>query len=569
MVQIISFPKETKASISVEVKYLYHWDSLNNQIACIGKAQLYLQKDIRSKNLEYGDQFFLYSTTKQVEESENLHQFSFKEYYNHKGIYHSDFVRSEFWSSSKHNNGNLILSSSNRIRSKLLKRFNQYFKDDSIRGIAEAIIFGYKGELDDDILNAFSETGTIHVLAVSGLHVGTIYVLLAFMLSLSKNNRKFMWAKTIVVIICLFTYALITGLTPSVSRASLMFGLVLVGNIINRQTNTLNTLCFAALVLLIVDPYSLYNLGFQFSFLAVIGIVCFTPFFQSIIASQNYMLKKIGTLCSVSISAQIATFPLGLYYFNQFPLLFIFSNLLIIPCVAIIVYSGVVFIVSSFIVPVFAAFCASVISAYIKFMISVVYYIQQIPNSFLSLIHITEFQVLLIYLFIVVLTITLKFKSKSGLIFSVILCVLFLVADLQFIQDEPRLGAIRFTSKNRSFIAFRDRESVVFLLPKDLQHNDDTYKYVIKPYVINERLQNSFEIMPEEVIRFKGKIGNVQLLGNGYIWFNNKSYFYPKYLESSIAEPISSDFLIVSSEREKRYNDKMKSKEICLFKKWD
>ena len=205
-------------------------------------------------------------------------------------------------------------------------------------------MFGYKEDLDDEWLEAFSKTGTIHVLAVSGLHVGIIYLLLSGILLMRRSNGRSLKLKSAVILLCLFAYCLLTGFAPSVSRASIMFGVVIVAKAFQRRSNIYNTLSFACFLLLVVSPYNLYNVGFQFSFLAVVGIVYYTDTFRKWVPVSSYLGDKVVTLLSVSVAAQITTFPIGLYYFHQYPNLFMISNLIVIPCITVILYLGILFL---------------------------------------------------------------------------------------------------------------------------------------------------------------------------------------------------------------------------------
>ena len=144
--------------------------------------------------------------------------------------------------------------------------------------------------------------------------------------------------KSIVILLSLFLYCLVTGFSPSVSRAAIMFATVIVAKAFQRKTNLYNTLSFACFILLLLNPLNIYNVGFQFSFLAVIGIVLYTDYFKRIWRSSTKIGDKVMTLLCVSLAAQLTTFPLGLYYFHQFPNYFILSNLLVIPCISIVVF---------------------------------------------------------------------------------------------------------------------------------------------------------------------------------------------------------------------------------------
>ena len=245
-------------------------------------------------------------------------KFDFKKYYAHQNVYHQGFFKSGEWLSTGENKGNFLFAWSYQWRDILKKRFDAYFKNQEAKGVAEAIVFGYKEDLDQDWMDAFSKTGTIHVLAVSGLHVGIIFFLLSNILGLSRSKGCSLQLKSALAVLSLFFYALFTGVSPSVSRAALMYSTVIVGKAIGRDSSIYNTLCFAAFILVLIDPMSIFNVGFQFSFLAVVGIVFYNDYFRTLLPQSTWLGDRIVSLLAVSMAAQLVTFPLGLYYFHQF-----------------------------------------------------------------------------------------------------------------------------------------------------------------------------------------------------------------------------------------------------------
>ncbi|MBT8326353.1 MAG: ComEC family competence protein [Bacteroidia bacterium] len=552
LVKIVSNPSLKPKSVSCEVKYLALWDSTRKQ-NCIGKAQLYFQKDSLSQRLKYGDLIVVNNEIKPIAAPENPHQFDFQKFYASKGIYHSSYVKPFSWISSNTNKANWIYKASYIIQDKLKVKFKRHFKDENIRGVAEAIVFGYKGELDDNWLEAFSKTGTIHVLAVSGLHVGIIYILIAFLLGLSKSRRKYIALKTFTVLLVLFVYCLITGFSPSVSRASLMFGLVLLANLWQRQSNIYNTLCFAALVLLVINPSNIYNVGFQFSFLAVLGIVFYKDYFRKALPTSNFVLKKIVVLGAVSVAAQIATFPLGLYYFHQYPNLFIFSNLIVIPCIGIILYAGIFFVLFSFVFPPVAGLLAKLISAYIQFISSAVLSIQEVPYAFFEDIHISFEQLMLVYLFIISLTFDLVKRNKYSFVIPILCCILFLWSDYSIENQKGKKEVIYFNIPNELLVGFRENDSILFLASKGVYEKHNNFNYILRPYLVNERLINNYDILPLEVTRLKSDLKLVTTYGNGSIWFNNKSYLAADYLEDYITDSLAVKSLIIGQKKSPQF----------------
>ena len=166
--------------------------------------------------------------------------------------------------------------------------------------------------------------------------MGIIFLLLNLILGVSKSTGRLLIFKSIIIILCLFFYCLLTGFAPSVSRATIMFSTVVAAKAFNRQSNIYNILALSAFVLLVLDPYNLFQVGFQFSYLAVLGIVYYKDIFRSWVPAKSWLQDKVASLLAVSVAAQITTFPLGLYYFHQYPNLFFISNLIIILCITLL-----------------------------------------------------------------------------------------------------------------------------------------------------------------------------------------------------------------------------------------
>jgi competence protein ComEC len=407
---------------------------------------------------------------------------------------------------------------------KLRLLFKDYFRDDSVRGVAEAVIFGFKEDLNEDWLKAFSKTGTIHVLAVSGLHVGIIYVLMSFLLGMQKSRGTSLVVKSAVILLVLFLYALLTGFSPSVSRASIMFGTVIIGNSFNRKSSIYNSLSLACFILLLINPLNIYNVGFQFSFIAVLGIVYFKDDVRRLFPDSNYFFDKVFILMSVSIAAQIATFPLGLFYFHQYPNLFMFSNLIVIPCISIVLYLGIAFI---FIVQLSSSLgevISDVIGIYIQFIADSVKSIQNIPFAFFEGVYITTTQMILLYLLIIIVSLSIKYKWKSGLMYTVMCVVIFIVNDWVYLNKVRQNEVVVFDAGKELLIGFKRNNHMNFLTSDNLLKDEKKMEYIVKPYLIANRLNRQYSIFPASLLHTNVNLVNIKLLGNEVVWFDNHAY---------------------------------------------
>lgn len=520
-VWVINQPQIKEKVISCKVMVI---ESLGEGKKLQGKAQVYFKRDSQSFKIKYGDQLIIKNRLQEIKDPKNQHQFNFRKFYNNQNIYHQGFFNHSQWVRLNQNTSNGLLSMGYSWQLELRKLFNKYFEDDAVRGVAEAVIFGFKEDLDEDWLKAFSKTGTIHVLAVSGLHVGIIYVLMSFLLGISKSRGVSLVVKSSGILIVLFLYALLTGFSPSVSRASIMFGTVIIGNSFNRQSSIYNSLCLACFILLVFNPLNIYNVGFQFSFLAVLGIVYFKDDIRGLFPEASYFFDKIFILLSVSIAAQIATFPLGLFYFHQYPNLFMFSNLIVIPCISIVLYLGVIFIL---IVPFsnsLGEIISDVIGIYIQFIADAVNSIQNIPFAFFEGVYITKIQMILLYLLIIVISLSVKYRWKTGLMFTIVCVVMFIFNDWFYLNKIRQNEVVVFDVGKGSLVGFKRDNHINFIMSDNLFKDEKKMEYSIKPYLIANRMDKQYSIFPASLSHTKVNLKNIKLLGNGAVWFDGNAY---------------------------------------------
>lgn len=212
-----------------------------------------------------------------------------------------------------------------------LRILDQYFSDQTIRGLAKALLVGYRGELDKTLNSAYINTGVVHVIAISGLHLGLIYGLLMLLFKPIQHIRPLRIGSCIVVIILLWIFTIMCGATPSVVRSAIMFSFLILGKIIQAKPSTGNMLAASALVMLSINPFLLYDIGFQLSYAAVTSLLIYNKSISTIFEPENGLLKVGWSSISTSLSAQILTTPFVLFHFHQFPLIFILSNIIAIP----------------------------------------------------------------------------------------------------------------------------------------------------------------------------------------------------------------------------------------------
>jgi len=218
-----------------------------------------------------------------------------------------------------------------KCRRIVIDRFKEILPDEKSFAVAAAITFGYVDELDKDVRQTFAATGTAHILSISGLHFAILYGALNFLFSFMGNNRRGRFAKQLIILPLLWIYAFFTGMPPAVTRSVIMITFWGIGNAFSFRGLTINTLGATAFLMLLYNPFILYDIGFQLSFTAVLAILLINPYLSALYHSRNPMINYVWEMSCTSISAQFGTAPISLYYFHRFPLLFLIGNIFAVP----------------------------------------------------------------------------------------------------------------------------------------------------------------------------------------------------------------------------------------------
>lgn len=312
-------------------------------IALREKVRLYVEYT-RDRSLpETGDSLYFHASLQRIKNRRNPGEFDYAGYMEDEGIRYSAYIRQDEYVAGG-NSGRLRLQRlASRFRSKLNDKFIRAGIADAELGVLSALVTGDRQYLDQDTRSAYIGAGAMHVLAVSGLHVGILYLFLGLLLVDRTRLRAYRFLRLLIILGVLWLYAFMTGLSTSVLRASIMFSIFLIGKSFDRTSGSYNLLAASALIILFIDPCELFKAGFQYSFLAVLGILYFQPKLERLLTFRHGLPDRIWQLITVSLSAQLSTFPLALYYFHQFPAYFLLTNIVIIPLVWLIMVFALIF----------------------------------------------------------------------------------------------------------------------------------------------------------------------------------------------------------------------------------
>lgn len=417
--------KENNVSIEINVSAIRDGDEW---IETSGRTLLYLEKDSASMLLRTGDRIVFSPELSGIENKGNPEEFDYRKYLAYNMIFSSDYLAGDDWRLVDDEAVGFRPKLS-RLRMKLVGLLRDFGLSDDELGVMSAMTMGYSDILSDEIRHAYSSAGAMHILAVSGLHVGIIYGIIVFLLSFIKND-KLNWLKVLITITLIWLYALFTGLSPSVSRASLMFSLMSLGKLQKNSPGSLNAVFASMFILLVINPYNLVNIGFQLSYSAVIGIIILQPRLYAIFEVKNKFLDWIWSLTTVSVAAQLATMPLCFYYFHQFSNYFLLTNYLMIPISTIAIWTCFIFFAVSWI-PYISTAVAYCLSWLAKAMNYACLTIEGLPFSTAQDIYIDIPQMILLFA-IIVLFVTFFFFTKRyrHLFAAVAMCVILAATNL-------------------------------------------------------------------------------------------------------------------------------------------
>jgi len=310
------------------------------------KVIAYFSKNQFDTTLNAGEQIIILVKPQIIKNAGNPFEFDYQKLMGMKDISFSVYLTEGTYLKTGTRINRLIYKAE-QIRDKLISILSTALTEKEERSVVSALTLGYRAEIDQETIDYFASTGAMHVLSVSGLHVGLIYFILGFLLSFIKRGKSGLLAFSIIILSFLWTYAFITGFSPSVQRATVMFTFVIIGNNLRRQVNIYNSLTASAFLLILLNPDVIFDIGFQLSYLAVFGIVLIQPALYNLFEFTNPILKWSWGLFTVSIAAQFTTFPLGFFYFNQFPNLFWLSGFVVIPVTTVIIWLTLAFFIVS------------------------------------------------------------------------------------------------------------------------------------------------------------------------------------------------------------------------------
>ena len=412
-VEELPIEKEKFYKVILEIQSL---KNAGNARKTHGQVLAYFKKPFNPQLISPGNRIEVASELLEIPEPLNPHEFNYKEFLGHKGIFFQTFVEAESIKKTGYNDGFSLRLLGLKIKTKILEQFNSSELSEQAAQLCSALLTGYDDEISKETINAFAHSGTLHVLSVSGLHTGIIYAIIVFFLGIIDRQNRFRVLHPVLLLFVLFVLVILTGFSPPVLRASIMLGFLAIGKYYYNylENASLNIMGVSAFLLLLFDPFLIYDAGFLLSYSAIIGILLFVPYLTSLVQTENRVVQKIWQLSAVSIAAQISTLPITLYYFHQFPLWFVLSNLIVIPLCSVIMILAILYSIK-------ISIAAPVIN-YLCGLILAIVQVTDVPQfGYIDKIDFNGIDFMFMAIVIIVVSLFIKYKSYVLLRTSLIL----------------------------------------------------------------------------------------------------------------------------------------------------
>jgi len=517
--RVYDYPTEREKTIRAVLELEYQLaDSLPSRPVS-GKVMAYFQKTDSTFALRYGDLITIPATIKEVQGPMNPGEFDYRAYLMRKGITGQTYLKDSDWMNLQMNKANPVYAFSYRFRDRLLASLQSCGLNDDEFGVAAAILLGYDDKLADEVRQHYVAAGAMHILCVSGLHVGIIFLLVSFLLGFLNRKR---WQKTlkhILILLIIWFYALIAGLSPSILRASMMISFVIIGEMLNRKGFVLNSIAASAFVLLCVNPYNLFEVGFQLSYAAVVGIVVLQRPIYNLLYIKNKLLDKIWAITALTLSAQLATIPFTLYYFNQFSTYFWLSNLFMTPLSFVVVISGMLLLLMAWI-PILGVWMGRLVWGAVYVMNGVVAKIESLPFSFVKGAYINGFEFAMLLLALLLLLLAVAMQRRKMLIGMLSAWLLFMGSvALRTYSSERQDGMVFYSLRKHTAVDFIVGREHVLMADSTLLADESTVNYSLKgawgqrqlslhPRIVN--LEEDYESVVlrkrQNLVSFNGKL---------------------------------------------------------------
>jgi len=564
--EVTDIPLEKPHSWQAILRIIQH-ESANRYEQANAKILTYFQKKDSLAPVQAGDRVMGRGYIQPIRNYGNPEEFDYRSYMASRGIHHQCYLEEYAWSKAQGDNRLSMRAFSNRMRSRMLSHLDAGINGESEQAVAAALLLGYKGGLTPDMKSRFSASGTMHILAVSGLHVGVIYLIFHHLLIFADRYRHGRMVKTGVIIMILAGYAFLTGLSPSVCRATLMFGVIALGRTLRRNPSTYNSLAFSAFLLLAVNPMLIFSVSFQLSYAAVASIAFFQPRLYRLVEFHG-IPDKLWQWLTLAIAAQIGAAPLIIRYFHTFPNYFWLSNFIAVPAATGIILAGLGYLITLPVFPAFSTVFQIPLSFLLEGLTRATGIIEKLPLSSCKNLWISTPGLILFYVIITLFTaylITRKTGLLSGALVMVICSLLLNITTNLYHRSQQELiiyhvgeaTAINYRGRGRNILYLggtRQPKKIIGYHIKNYWLSRGLTSYALQELPMQEKKKRPVAPGPQHFLK-TGKWRLAYLHGN-----MDFSVLQPKY-------PLQLDYIILAGDANitiKEINSCFQVKKIIL-----
>lgn len=499
---------------------------------------LYFPKDSAAAALNRGDKLWVHARLSPPANNGNPDEFDYVRYFIRKGGSATAYIPAGHWRVTGYNTSRTFMQVASDYREKVVSLYRRLgFQDDNL-AVLSALTVGDKDNLSEDIRETYSVAGASHVLALSGLHIGFLYALFFFLLSLLWRRCSFFKPFGILIIILLlWGFAFFTGFSPSVVRSVIMFSLLGVSCLQREKPLTLNTLAATAFLMLVYNPLWLFDVGFQLSFVAVSSLLLIQPGLYKLIPVKRRIPRYIWGLLTVSVAAQIGAAPLIIFYFSRFSTHFLLTNLWVIPMVTLILYSAVLMLaLTPF--PIVQQWLATVVKGLVNAQNEGLRWIEQLPLSSVDGLWVDVWELVLFYLFLLFLLRSFAVHSARS-VYIPLCCLLLLVSyhtvsgsfstprrSIAFYNVRGCPAVYCLTDEGRSWLACADTLPDTFRYHRTLAPHWNRQR-LAAPETLTEDYHTSGFTFRDRIVSYAGK--RICLLHDDR--WQNKTSEYPLIID--------------------------------------
>lgn len=467
-----------------------------------GKVILNIAKEDNAKKLKIGSHLMVIGIVFKNKNPLNPNMFDYGNYLENQEIYAQVYTKSNQIKIGNYESG--LWAGFSNFRQTIISNLEHSAISKEELNVLIALILGQQQDISPEVLKDYQYAGAVHVLSVSGLHVGFILLFITFLLKPISNSRKGSFLKLLIIVLSLWSFAVLAGLSPSIVRSVTMFSFLAIGIHLRRTVNIYHTLLVSMLLILLFKPSFLFDVGFQLSYLALFFIIWLQPILSDIWQPKNKIINYFWDIITVSFAAQIGAMPLSIYYFHQFPGLFFVTNLLILPLLGIIMAVGVlaVLIATFHTVP---EFIAKSIEFLIAFLNGIIHWVASFDIFVFKDISLSTAMLWSSYFVIILIILWIKrptFKSLTVAFTSILLMQIIFIIQKRETQNNEEL--LIFNCKKNTIITERIGNAVTVYSNDSIRENLSS-NLLIQSYLVGNFCDAKTKRPLQNVLYFKNQ----------------------------------------------------------------